>query len=76
MEACSRFGSLLLLSFLVLAVLAPAIRAHIAEFDEVWKKRAEEAQEAALEAYQSKPEDVTNDLNKNVRKWVSSLQKL
>ncbi|XP_034706232.1 pectate lyase-like [Vitis riparia] len=63
-----KFSSLLLLSFFAFAVLAPSIRAHIGEFDEVWQKRAEEAQKAALEAYQPNPEEVTNQFNKNVRK--------
>lgn len=65
-----KFSSLLLLSFLAFAVLAPAIRAHIGEFDEVWQKRAEQAQKAALDAYHPNPEEVANQFNKNVRTWV------
>ena len=68
MEAYQLSRLFLLLSFFGFSVLAPAVRAHIGDFDEVWKKRAQDAQKAALESYKENPDDVTNHFNKNVRK--------
>lgn len=61
---------LLLLPFFGFSVLAPAVQAHIGDFDEVWQKRAEEAQKAAFAAFNPHPEEVTNLLNKNARRSV------
>ncbi|PKI63212.1 hypothetical protein CRG98_016397 [Punica granatum] len=49
-----------------LAVLIPVLRANIAEFDEVWQKRAEQAKKGFLEAYHPNPEEVTVEFNKHV----------
>ncbi|EOY03379.1 hypothetical protein QUC31_017754 [Theobroma cacao] len=50
------------------AALIPSLWADIAEFDEVWKQRAEQAWKNALEAYEPMPENVTSNLNYNVNK--------
>ncbi len=56
---------LLLLCFFV--AIFPITRAHIADFDEEWQKRAEEARKVALEAYQPNPEDVIDHFNNQVQ---------
>lgn len=57
-----------LLLLFAFVVLIPTLKANIAEYDEVWQKRAEDAKEAAREAYQPNPEEVTHDFNKQVHK--------
>lgn len=51
-------------------VLIPCLKANdnstIAVFDTVYQEREKEAEIAALKAYQPHPEEVTEDLNKNV----------
>lgn len=37
-------------------MIFPTLKANIADFDEVWQKRAIEAKKASLEAYQPHPE--------------------
>ena len=55
--------------FLVFVVLrVSTATAHIADFDEVWQKRAEEAKTAARQAYHRDPEKVINHFNKHVHK--------
>jgi pectate lyase len=49
-------------------VIVPTLRAHIADFDEVWQKRAEEAKKAAMDAYNPNPEKVAENFNKRVHK--------
>lgn len=66
MEAFNRW--LVILVF-ALVVLVKALEANIAVFDEVWKKRAEEAKKAALEAYHPHPENVADDLNRRVHEY-------
>ncbi|KAL9375216.1 hypothetical protein Peur_032095 [Populus x canadensis] len=44
------------------------LKAGIANFDEYWKKRAEEAKEASREAYEPNPEKVTKHFNDEVHK--------
>ena len=53
--------------FFSFVLIVPAFRAHIAEFDEVWQKRAEEARKSALETYHPNPEEVTDHFNDHVR---------
>lgn len=55
-----------------LAVLAPSLRAHEPNFeiDDYWRQRAEEAQNAALEAYHPNPEEVADGLNYHVHRSV------
>ncbi|XP_044467945.1 pectate lyase-like [Mangifera indica] len=43
--------------------LAPCLFANIAEFDEVWRRRAEEAMEVTRQAYHPNPLSVMNDFN-------------
>ncbi|XP_038894610.1 pectate lyase-like isoform X2 [Benincasa hispida] len=49
-------------------MIFPTLKANIADFDEVWQKRAEEAKKASFEAYQPHPEEVTSNFNKQVHK--------
>ncbi|XP_011013803.1 PREDICTED: pectate lyase-like [Populus euphratica] len=44
------------------------LKAGIANFDEYWKKRAEEAKEASREAYEPNPEKVAKHFNDEVHK--------
>lgn len=66
MEGIKLIGFVLALS---LAALVPSFEAHIGEFDEYWKKRAEEAQKDALEAYHPDPQNVTAHFNSRVHRW-------
>uniref|UniRef100_A0A5B7B2C0 Pectate lyase n=1 Tax=Davidia involucrata TaxID=16924 RepID=A0A5B7B2C0_DAVIN len=49
-------------------VMVSTIEANIADFDEVWQKRAQEAKKATRKAYISNPEDVMNQFNKHVHR--------
>nr|KJB62835.1 hypothetical protein B456_009G439500 [Gossypium raimondii] len=48
--------------------LIPKLWANIAEFDDFWKQREEEAWKIALTAYERCPENVTSHLNYHVNK--------
>ncbi|CDP14850.1 unnamed protein product [Coffea canephora] len=61
--------SSLILAFALIA-LVYTIEAHIAEFDEVWQKRAEEAKKAARQAYHPNPENVTSHFNEEVHRSI------
>lgn len=52
--------------FFFLTCAAFMVSAHIAEFDDYWKARAEQAQKNSLEAYNPNPHDVTDQLNYDV----------
>lgn len=52
--------------FFVLVFAVYAANANIAEFDDYWKSRADEAQKNALEAFNPHPEEVTQQLNDDV----------
>ncbi|KAJ0099915.1 hypothetical protein Patl1_22131 [Pistacia atlantica] len=56
-------AKLKLVFFFSLACLIPRLSANIAKFDDVWRRRAEEAMEATLQAYHPDPLSVTNDFN-------------
>lgn len=56
----------LVFAFAFLAVMVPVLRANIADFDEVWQKRAEEAKKAAMDAYEPDPDKVAEDFNQRV----------
>ncbi|MGF2531713.1 hypothetical protein, partial [Ralstonia pseudosolanacearum] len=47
--------------------MAEMVTANIAEYDAVWKKRAEESKRRALQAYHPDPEQVNEHLNYHVR---------
>ncbi|KAG6686789.1 hypothetical protein I3842_11G038900 [Carya illinoinensis] len=68
MEAM-KLGLLFLWAFV--AIFATTLKAHIADFDELWQKRAEEARKNALEAYQPDPENVTDHFNVEVHKALN-----
>lgn len=65
MEAFKAAGLLMLLA---LALVSPMVKANIGDFDETWRKRAEEATKAAHDAYTPNPEEVANNLNEHVHK--------
>ena len=52
----------------MVTILPNYMRAHIADFDEVWQQRAKEAKRAAYKAYQPNPEKVTQNFNYHVHK--------
>ena len=58
----------MLLVFFALAMQTSTPKAGIANFDEYWKKRAEEANEASREAYEPNPEKVAEHFNDEVHK--------
>ncbi|GAB2289604.1 hypothetical protein Dimus_023913 [Dionaea muscipula] len=64
------FFKLLLLEVVICvsSIIPSHTRAQIADFDGVWKQRAEEAMKHAKEAYNPYPHDVTNHFNHNVTK--------
>uniref|UniRef100_A0A7N0TS97 Pectate lyase n=1 Tax=Kalanchoe fedtschenkoi TaxID=63787 RepID=A0A7N0TS97_KALFE len=53
----------LLLFLMTLCAAAYVAQANIAGFDDYWKKRAEEAKDAALRAFHPNPEEVTGHFN-------------
>lgn len=55
-----------LVLLIAFVVTLPILEANIADFDEVWQKRAEAARKAALDAYQPHPENITDELNHRV----------
>ncbi|XP_022740354.1 pectate lyase-like [Durio zibethinus] len=52
--------------FFSFATLVPRLWANIAEFDDFWKQRADEAWKNTLAAYEPSPANVTSNLNHNV----------
>ncbi|XP_022751910.1 pectate lyase-like [Durio zibethinus] len=64
-------NKLRLVFFFSFAALIPSLWANIAEFDDVWKPRAEEAWKNTLAAYEPNPENVTSNLNYNVNKAMA-----
>ncbi|PON67503.1 Pectate lyase [Parasponia andersonii] len=58
--------------FLTSAYALIMVEAHIAEFDDYWKVRAEQAQKDALQAFAPNPEEVTEQLNTNVEQVLMS----
>ncbi|KAL0461649.1 UNVERIFIED_CONTAM: putative pectate lyase P59 [Sesamum latifolium] len=48
--------------------MLPLLRANIAEYDEVWRRRAAEAYNRTLQAYHPDPEKVVMHFNKHVNK--------
>lgn len=52
--------------FYFLAFSVFYVNAHIAEFDEYWKHKADQAQKNSLDAYDPHPELVTEQLNDDV----------
>ncbi|KAL0431691.1 UNVERIFIED_CONTAM: putative pectate lyase P59 [Sesamum radiatum] len=58
----------LFISFLACASMLPLLRANIAEYDEVWRRRAAEAYNRTLQAYHPDPVKVVMHFNKHVNK--------
>lgn len=63
----------LLFFFFSFAIIIPTLQANIADFDDVWQKRADEAMRANLAAYHSNPMEVTDQINHHVHKYESFL---
>ncbi|XP_021664948.1 probable pectate lyase 19 [Hevea brasiliensis] len=59
--------------FLFFAALTVIVHANIAELDEYWKQRADEAKENTLQAYRPDPFNVTNQLNYQVNKATDTM---
>lgn len=58
--------------FLTFLAVLPTFRANNGEFDEVWQKKARDARAAANAAYQPNPEEVTEQINHEVRSSLKS----
>lgn len=58
----------MIILFFTCAAMAPVLMAHIGDFDEVWQRRLLEAQEHALNTYESDPFNVTVAFNREVQK--------
>ncbi|OAY69304.1 Pectate lyase [Ananas comosus] len=69
--SCSKPSSFFFFSVLFLASAALS-NANIADFDEHWRKKAEEARAQALAAYKPDPESVTNSFNQAVHKTLAA----
>ncbi|KAL0350928.1 UNVERIFIED_CONTAM: putative pectate lyase P59 [Sesamum radiatum] len=59
---------------LFLFAFAGAARANIAEFDEVWQRRAEEAWNRTLESYEPAPAKIVSHLNLNVHRALKEVK--
>ncbi|KAG9451826.1 hypothetical protein H6P81_004730 [Aristolochia fimbriata] len=71
MESKSSLRALFFFVSFFLGMWAVAVRAHIAVMDEVWTKRAAEAEAAAAEAYHPFPDDLTDATNLAVQRELS-----
>ncbi|XP_011098575.1 probable pectate lyase P59 [Sesamum indicum] len=60
--------------FAFASTLPGAVRAHIAEFDEVWQRRAEEAWNRTLESYEPAPAKIVSHLNLNVHRALKEVK--
>ncbi|XP_060204685.1 probable pectate lyase P59 isoform X2 [Lycium barbarum] len=65
-----RFTKHNLFLFFLVVVLVVSIEAHIGEYDEIWRKRAQQAKKAARHAYHPNPKIVANHLNNQVDKAI------
>ena len=54
------------------ATLMPCLSAHIAEVNEVWRRRAEEAMQTTEQYYDPNPVAVANHLNMKVQEYVNN----
>lgn len=52
--------------FLSLVAAIPVLQANIGEFDAYWQQKAKEAEKTAYKAYNSRPEEITDSLAKQV----------
>lgn len=53
--------------YITFATIIPSLMAHIGHYDEVWRRRAEEAKEYARQIYEPHPENVTLAFNQKLR---------
>ncbi|KAG9154511.1 hypothetical protein Leryth_014959 [Lithospermum erythrorhizon] len=44
-------------------VIIPTLMAHVAEYDEYWRRRAQESLNNTLKAYHPEPENITASVN-------------
>lgn len=61
---------LMVVVMVLVVVVFPTVGANIAEFDEYWKEREKQAKSSAIAAFQPNPEDVSNEFNNKVAKYV------
>ncbi|XP_073018958.1 probable pectate lyase P59 [Primulina eburnea] len=63
----------LIVLFIAFASILPSLGAHYAEFDEVWRRRADEAWNRTLESYEERPEKIVNHLNMHVHRTLKEI---
>ncbi|KAL1563120.1 putative pectate lyase P59 [Salvia divinorum] len=63
-----------LILFVVVGWILPAFNANIGEWDEVWKRRGEEAWNRTLEAYHPNPQNVVDHLNVHVNRALKEIE--
>ncbi|GAA0161577.1 hypothetical protein LIER_39259 [Lithospermum erythrorhizon] len=56
----SKLFMIILISF---GVIIPTLMAHVAEYDEYWRRRAQESLNNTLKAYHPEPENITASMN-------------
>lgn len=54
--------------FVVVGWILPVLNANIGEWDEVWRRRAEDAWNRTLQAYHPNPQNVVDHLNVHVNR--------
>ncbi|KAH6763488.1 Pectate lyase family protein [Perilla frutescens var. hirtella] len=64
----------LLVMFFTFAWMSQVLNANIGEWDEVWKKRAEESWNRTLETYEPIPEHIVSHLNVHANKAVKKME--
>lgn len=67
MKGISYINSLVVL-YIAFASILPVLRANIAEYDEVWLRRAAEAWNRTLESFEPHPEKIVTHLNMHVQR--------
>ncbi|KAJ4706447.1 Pectate lyase family protein [Melia azedarach] len=63
-------ASLRFIFFFTIAAFIPSLSVNIFYSDEVWRRRAEEAMNATIEAYDPNPEDAAHQFNMHVQNFL------
>ncbi|XP_050220605.1 pectate lyase-like [Mercurialis annua] len=73
-------GKVVLIFVIAFASIIPSLKGNIAEYDEVWQKRAENSKKAMMDAYVPNPLEVTEELNQlnnaNKKSNTTSLEEI
>lgn len=56
--------------FISLGFVVPTLFAHIANWDEEWLRREQEAWNNTLNSYEPNPEKVTSELNNHANRYI------